>query len=148
VADIVRHDPFRLLDREFGGLRGALDRLWNEPFPRAGLLEEGALDVDVYQRKGSVVVEASLPGFAREEIDVQFHEGVLSIKAEHSEEHEEHDKNYYRRERHYGAVSRRLALPGIVTDAPVDATLKGGVLTIKIAAPATPVPKPIEIKAG
>jgi len=137
-----------MLDREFSGLRGALDRLWGDSLFRDGLLDEGSLAVDVYQRDGKVSVEASLPGFTQEEIDVQLHEGVLSIKAEHREEKEEKDTNYYRRERRYGAVSRRIALPGIVTDTPVEATLKDGVLKVDIAVPEKAQPKSIEIKSA
>jgi len=36
-----------------------------------------------------LLVKASLPGFEPEDIDVHVNEGVLSIKAQHSEEHEE-----------------------------------------------------------
>ena len=44
---------------------------------------------------------------------MQVHEGVLSIKAEHDEEHEAGDERFYRRERVSGSVSRRIALPGV-----------------------------------
>ena len=88
-----------------------------------------------------------MPGFAKDEIDVNVNEGVLAIKGQHSEEHEESGERFYRRERSYGAVSRRIALPGIVADADVSAELKSGVLTLHIPLPETAKPKQIEIKA-
>jgi HSP20 family protein len=147
MADIVRRDPFDL-----GGFRQMMDRLFEEPFLRTPVLgngwDEGTLPVDISQADGKLIVRASLPGFKTEDIDVQVNEGVLSIKAEHSEDTETTDEKYYRRERRYGSVSRRIALPGIVHDAPVDAALKDGVLTLSIEVPEKARPKQIEIKAG
>jgi HSP20 family protein len=151
MADIVWTDPFRALrlaDGDFGNLRSELQRMMGGSLLRGDLLDEGSLDVDVYERDGKVMVEASLPGFTKDEIDVQLHEGVLAIKAEHSEKKEEKGKDYYRRERRYGAVARRIALPGIVTDAPVEAVLKDGVLQIEIAVPSKAQPKAVEVKAA
>jgi HSP20 family protein len=110
--------------------------------------DEGTLPVDIAESEGKLLVKASLPGFAKDDIDVQVNEGVLSIKAEHSDETETKNEKFYRRERRYGSVSRRIALPGIVHDAPVDAQLKDGVLTLAIEVPEKAKPKQIEIKAS
>lgn len=146
MADIVRRDPF-----ELGGLRQMMERMFEEPFFRlpaatAGW-DEGTLPVDVSESEGKLVVRASLPGFKKEDIDVQVNDGVLSIKAEHNEETETRNEKFYRRERRYGSVSRRIALPGIVHDAPVSAQLKDGVLTLSIEVPEKARPKQIEIQA-
>lgn len=109
-------------------------------------LDEGSLELDVLEQDGKVIVKASLPGFKKEDIDVQVHEGVLSIKAERSEEHEEKDAKFYRRERSWGSVARRVALPGIVEDADVQAELKDGVLTLTVPVPQKAQPKQIEIQ--
>ncbi|MFN8639305.1 MAG: Hsp20/alpha crystallin family protein [Dehalococcoidia bacterium] len=150
MADIVPAEGFRWLDRDFGNLRRMMDRVFDDTFFRspAAFMDEGSLALDVLEKDGKVVVKASLPGFTKEEIDVQVHEGVLYIKAEHNEEHEEKDAKFYRRERRYGAVSRRVALPANVASAEVDAELKDGVLTMTLPLPERAQPKPIEIKAG
>jgi len=146
VADIVRRDPF-----ELGGLRQMMERMFEEPFFRtpatAAGWDEGTLPVDISESEGKLVVRASLPGFKKEDIDVQVNDGVLSIKAEHNEETETRNEKFYRRERRYGSVSRRIALPGIVHDAPVSAQLKDGVLTLSIEVPEKARPKQIEIQA-
>lgn len=147
VADMVRRDPF---DGTFGNLRQLMDRLFDDSMfrgPTLGL-EEGTLAVDISEKEGKLVVRASLPGFKKEDIDVQVNDGVLAIKAEHSEEREVKDERYYRRERRFGAVSRRIALPGIVHDASVSAELKDGVLTLAIDVPEQARPKQIEIKTA
>jgi len=148
MADIVRHDPF-------GSMRQAMDRLFDDSLFRdsffrgpARMSDEGTLPIDISETDSDLIVRASLPGFDKDEIDVDVHEGVLSIKAQHSEDHEEKGERFYRRERSFGAVSRRIALPGIVADADVEADLKGGVLTLRIPIPEKPKPKQIEIKAS
>jgi HSP20 family protein len=144
MADIVRRDPFT-------HLRQTMDRLFDDSFFRVAggrpFDEEGTLPVDISETDSELVVRASLPGFTTDEISVDVNDGVLSIKGQHQEEHEERGERFYRRERTFGAVSRRIALPGIVADAAVEAELKSGVLTLRIALPEKAKPKQIEIKS-
>ena len=144
MAGIVRRDPF-------AGMRQVMDRLFDDSLFRASDgwgLEEGTLPVDISEVDGKLGVRASLPGFNKEDIDVQVHEGILSIKAEHSEETETGDERFYRRERRFGSLSRRIALPGVVHDSKVDAELKDGVLTLTLVLPEKPKPKQIEIRGS
>ncbi len=86
MADIVPVEPFRWMDRDFGNLRRMMERVFDDSFFRSpALSEDGSLALDVMEKDGKVVVKASLPGFKKEEIDVQVHEGALYIKAEHNE---------------------------------------------------------------
>ena len=148
MADIVPRDPFSFMDREFGSLRMALDRLMGESLLRGSVLDAGSMDIDIYERDGKTVVEASLPGFKREEIDVQLHEGVLSITAQHNEEHGDSQRNYYRRERRFGHLTRRIPLPASVRDDHVNAQFKDGVLRIELDVPPEAAARPIEVKEG
>jgi HSP20 family protein len=145
MADIVPVDQFRWMDRDFGNLRRMVDRVFDDTFFRSNS-DDGSLALDVLEKDGHVVVKASLPGFQKDEIDVQVHDGVLYIKAEHNEEKEENNAKFYRRERRYGAVARRVALPGTVAESDVNAELKDGVLTLTLPVPAKAQPKQIEIK--
>lgn len=110
--------------------------------------EDGNLAVDVSEKDGEVIVRASLPGFDEEDIDVQIHNGVLTIKAEHTEETETKDERFYRKERRYGSVARRITLPGIVSEADAKAELKAGVLELRIPQSAEARPKQIPIKTN
>ena len=148
MADIVRHDPFT-------SLRQTVDRLFDDSFFRDSffrtpgrLMDEGTLPVDISETEGALVVRASLPGFQKEDIEVNVNDGVLSIKGQHSEAHEVQGEHFYRRERTFGSVSRRIALPGIVADADVHAELKSGVLTLRIPLPEKAKPKQVEINAA
>jgi HSP20 family protein len=107
------------------------------------------LPVDISQVDGNLKVEASLPGFAKDEIEVGLRGGVLSIEAKHSEEKETREMDYYRRERHSGAVSRRVSLPtAVADDAKVDAEFKDGVLRLLIPIPPEAKAAKIEIKGA
>lgn len=106
------------------------ERFLSEPFfvqefPAAiQRIEEGTLALDVSEDNTSVLVRASLPGFRREDVDIEVHDGVLTIKAQYNEEHEEKNERYYRKERRTGSVSRRIALPALVQETGGQAELK------------------------
>lgn len=123
---LTTRDPLEMFRTGFG-------RMLDEPFFRSALgVEEGSLPLDISQTEKEIVVRASLPGYKKEDIEVQVHNGVLSIKADYKHEHEETGERFYRRERRYGSVSRRIALPGIVEESETQAELKDGVLTLRV----------------
>jgi len=122
----------------------------NDPFfaeakSLAPVLEEGTLALDVSEDERHVYVRASLPGFTREDVDIEVHDGVLGIKAEHAEETESKHERYYRKERRVGSVSRRLALPSTVVEDGIKAELKDGVLTLTMQKVQKEQPKKIKI---
>jgi HSP20 family protein len=148
MASLIRRDPF-----EIPSMNRMFDRFFSEPFfsNSATLLapvasaEEGTLAVDVSEDEKTVIVRASLPGFKKEDIHVEVNDGVLSIKAERSEEKEDKGENFYRKERFFGSVSRRIALPSTVTEAETRAELKDGVLTLRLPKSQKALPKKIAI---
>ena len=107
--------------------------------------EEGTLALDVSEDESSVLVRASLPGFTKEDLSVEVHDGVLTINATHRDESEESGERYYRRERRVGSLSRRVALPSQVDDSKAKAELKDGVLTLRLPKSEQALPKKISI---
>lgn len=111
------------------------------------LMQTGSLAVDISEGKeGETIVRASLPGFKKEDVQVSVHNGVLDIKAESREETETKDEKFFRKERRYGSLSRRIALPGNPSGEGVAAELKDGVLTVKVPGNGKSGPKKIDIK--
>lgn len=108
-------------------------------------LDEGTLAVDVSEDDKHVFVRASLPGFKKENVQVEVHDGVLSIKAEQSEEKEETSERFYRRERRFGSMNRRIALPSTVVEGETKAELKDGVLTLRLPKSVKEQPRKIQI---
>jgi len=131
-------------------IRDLMESLTSDPFFSGNgngttWIEEGNLALDISEKDGEVIVRASVPGYRREDIDVQIHEGVLSIKAEKIQETESKNERFYYKERRTGAVSRRVALPGMLADAKAKAELKDGVLTLRIPQSEAAKPKQIQI---
>ena len=131
MFEIMKRDPF--FARPGRDLLSfiASDPFFATPMERT-FAEDGNLALDVSEADGNVIVRASMPGFKKDEIDVQIRNGVLTIQAEHSEEEETKGEKFHRKERRYGAVTRSIALPGNVTEENAKAELKDGVLTLCI----------------
>jgi len=147
MLNIIRHhDPIGRTVRDL--LSFAVD----ESIFRTPVFNSDAaatLALDIAESDGELIVRASVPGFGKEDIDVQIHDGVLSIKAEHSEDPEDPettDDRFYRRERRVGSVSRTVALPGELTLADSRAELADGVLTLRIPQAEASRPKQIPIE--
>lgn len=104
--------------------------------------------VDMYEEDNQVIVKAELPDIAKKDIDISLEDDVLTIKAEKKEETEEGEKGttHYTRERRFGQYVRRMTLPGKVDTENVTATLKKGVLEIKLPRAEEPEAKQTEIK--
>lgn len=99
--------------------------------------------VDEFREDDTLVIRADLPGIdPDEDVDVSVTDNMLTIRAEHREEHEEEDKGFLRRELRRGSFSRTLALPADVTEDDVTASYKQGILEIRV-----PMPQPPQAEA-
>lgn len=140
---IIRRDPFDM----FSPVEGLFNRLFQEPFAmQVPVIEEGALAVDVSETEDALIVRASLPGFRKEDVNIEVHESVLTISASREEVSEESGEKFYRRERRTGSVSRRIALPTSVADDQAEAQLAEGVLTLRLPKSRKDAPKRISVK--
>jgi len=95
--------------------------------------DTAAYPCDIREENGQIIVDAELPGFKKEEIKVTLDNGVLNISADHKEEHQKKDDGHsYLHERQYRRIQRTFTLPAAVNESKVDASLKNGVLHLKI----------------
>jgi HSP20 family protein len=131
VLIIVTKGGIRMKYNVIKGTPNALNQnLFNDDFffPR---LNYGT-QIDVYQKDNEYVVEIDLPGYKKEEINVEFNDDVLSVKAEHIEEKEKEDsKKYYYRSRKCSEFMRQIRFSN-VDEQKIDAGFKDGVLTVKL----------------
>ncbi|MCK9235512.1 MAG: Hsp20 family protein [Acholeplasmataceae bacterium] len=86
--------------------------------------------LDVKDEGNAFIIEAELPGVKKENITLNYHDGLLDIAIEHQEEKEETDQNYLHRERRYRSMRRTLNL-GELDESQIDARLEEGILTVK-----------------
>ena len=108
--------------------------LFNE-FERSVFGENGRrlpmFSTDIKDEGGHYLLQAELPGFQKEDIDLDVKDGVLTISASHQQESEETQGNYLCRERRSGSFSRSFSLDGIQEDG-ITAAYQNGVLELKL----------------
>ena len=88
---------------------------------------------DIQEDGDNFVLEADLPGFKKEDIQLQLDGDTLTIQAQRHSEHEEQEKKgkYVCCERSYGAYSRSFDVSGIRAEG-ITASYDSGVLTLKL----------------
>ena len=96
--------------------------------------------IEVADTPEAVIVKAQVPGVSKDNLQVNVTDNALTLKGEVKEDKTTEDKNYHRREFHYGEFSRTIPLPTTVQAEKATAQLKDGVLEVTI-------PKRQEIKA-
>jgi HSP20 family protein len=136
---LVKYDPFAQLDalqKQFFG-----DDLLS---PLKGV---NIPTTDVYTNSDSeLVVEAHLPNFEQNDINISVDNGALVVQAEKHEKEEDKDKKYVVRESS-SSFYRRIQLPDRADGENIEAHLDDGVLKVKVPLTPLPEPKKIEIKS-
>lgn len=106
------------------------------------------MPLDIEETEENFVVMASLPGFAPEDIKIEVEDGVLTIRAEHSNEEEQEHEGWHLRERQAGSVERKLRLGKNIDSESINAELELGVLTLTLDKVEEAKPRLIEVKAA
>jgi HSP20 family protein len=114
---------------------------------REGGSNWSSLAVDMYQTDNDIVVKAALPGIKADEVQINVHGDVLTIKGEVKHEEEKKDKAWHIREHRWGAFERSVRLPADVVSDKAKADFENGILTITLPKSEEVKPKTITIKA-
>jgi len=101
--------------------------------------------VDIHEDDNSFYIDAELPGFTRDQIDISLENSVLTIEAEREAEKREGQQQHVN-ERRYTRVARTLRVPRSVDSENVDAELSDGVLHITLHKKEEVRPRKINIK--
>jgi HSP20 family protein len=118
-------------------------REWNSPVERAARLAP-AVDVSESEKSYSITVE--LPGVKKDDVTVEVHENVLSIRGEKKSEREEKKDKTHWVERTYGSFSRSFTLPPTAVSEDLKASFNDGVLTVELPKKEEVKPRQILIK--
>ena len=87
--------------------------------------------VDVTEDDTSYIVTAELPGASKNDINVECHDNVLTIKGEKRDEREEEDEHRHYVERSFGSFTRSFRMPPDASD-DINAKFRDGVLTVAV----------------
>jgi HSP20 family protein len=144
------HEPFESMQREFDHMLG---RFFGAP--EASARAYSPYGVDVREDSDHLYVEAELPGFKKEDIDVTLENQTLTIAADRSEERKDGNGNsangggkkgeWLLNERRHTRFLRSFTLPSTVSDQKVDAKLSDGVLTITLDKREETKPRKIQV---
>ncbi len=137
-TDLTLPTPWRLFDdfdRIFRDFRlGTEDffrsRRWPALLPRDGSGVRRAL-VDLKDTGTEFVVQAELPGVAKEDLDIEVTKAGVEFRAEAKQEREEEEEGYFLKERSYRSWHRRVSFPSEVLPDKAEAKLEEGVLTLR-----------------
>ena len=134
---------------EMSILQRQMNRIFNEASHNAGEAEANGWspDTDIYETESNLVLQADLPGFNVEDIDIVVENSVLTIRGERQFDAKARSEGYHRMERSYGKFSRSFTLSSRVDAQNIQANYKNGVLSITLAKAEQARSKRIQIAA-
>jgi len=143
MNNATRWNPFR----EIADMQRQLDRVfedvWNESESR---YTSNWMPIDVTETEAGYRVVADLPGLSVDDINVNFHDGTLTISGEVQDTKNEEGNNILVRERTFGKFSRSINLPMPVDVDHVDASYDNGILTLELPKAESAKPRQIQVK--
>ena len=99
--------------------------------------------VDIAEDNEAMTVHAELPGLKKEDVKIKIREGVLTLSGEKKFKEEKKKDKYYCVETQYGTFARSFTLPKSVDPDKIEASMKDGILHLRI--PKKPEAKEREI---
>ena len=136
-------DPFEMAQREFDHMLG---RLFNG-HQGDGNQRLAPYGVDIREDADHFYVEAELPGFKKEDVEITLENQTLTIAAQRRDESRQEGKKgeLLLHERRYSRFLRSFTLPPTVNEQSVNAKLQDGVLTITLNKREETKPRKIQV---
>jgi HSP20 family protein len=128
-----------------------IDRLFDDFVPTRsnanGDTETGVWTprTDVAETEDSYVLHVDAPGLKREDFNINWQEGTLTVSGERKWEERSERENVVRMERAFGHFFRSFQLPKSVNGDMISAVYQDGVLTVNIPKAEESKPRRIEI---
>jgi len=130
---VIRWDPFAEVDTFFNRMLPSGYAIW----PRSALQGNGgklewAPTADISETDKEYLIRAELPAVKKEDVQVMFDDGIITIKGERKQQKEDKNEKYHRTESFYGSFERRFSVPENVTAESIRCESKDGILTVHI----------------
>ncbi len=94
--------------------------------------EEGQLTVDMWQNQNEILIQAIVGGIKPEDLDVSISHDMVTIRGKREKSKEISGTDYFYQELYWGSFSRSILLPQEIDTEESEATIKHGLLTIKL----------------
>ncbi len=108
------------------------DDMFDSFFPKGTVYSDNVMRTDVYEKDGYYNLDIELPGYNKEDVQMDIMDGYLNIKANHNQTNEEKDAkgNLIRSERRFGSCSRSFYVGENIKAEDIKARFENGILNI------------------
>ncbi|MDD4975012.1 MAG: Hsp20/alpha crystallin family protein [Bacteriovorax sp.] len=126
------------IGNDLASFQREMNSLMNNFFTRGEVLPSTLLDysfyptIDLKEKNDKYLLDADLPGMNESDIDIDFHDNILTIKGEKKSEKETRDLDYVCVERSSGSFRRDIYLDEEIDQSNIKADLKDGVLHMEL----------------
>ncbi len=147
-----RYYPLAELSRLEDTFDKFVDRFFSDFFPTRWEKEESLPGiewtpaVDLMEKEDHFILKLEIPGIKKEDIDISVSDDVVTVKGELKKIKKDKGETYYLAEMCCGSFGRSVKLPHEIDSNKVEATLKDGVLELKLPKKEIHKPKVIEVK--
>ena len=118
-----------MIPRRNGNGLDIFDEVFSDPF--FGEKENKIMKTDVKEKDGNYILEIDIPGYDKEDIQLELRDGYLTVTATKNEEKEDKKAKYLRRERFSGMCSRSYYVGDNVKEEDIKANFKNGILKVE-----------------
>ena len=110
------------------------DNFWDKKNPLYGKHAKNMMKTDVRETEDSYELDIDLPGFKKDEIQIQLENGYVTVSAAKGLDKDEKDKEgkYIRRERYAGNVSRSFYVGNNVQREDIHPKFENGILSFTV----------------
>ncbi|HOF88054.1 MAG TPA: Hsp20/alpha crystallin family protein [Armatimonadota bacterium] len=132
MGPLTRWQPVSELGRLRDEMNRIIEEFFGEPTESAPRATVRIPSVDVIDRDDALVVRSELPGLSKDRLHLEATTDTLLIRGEVTQQAEERDARYLRRERVWGSFQRIVPLPTEVKPDAVSATYTDGMLEVTL----------------
>ncbi len=145
MTSLIRFSP----SSEIRSLQREIDRMFDSVLPRGnGDAEQSvwAPRVDLAETDHAYLIYLDVPGMKREDLEVSFQDGSLTVCGERKQLGPEKADSLVRVERRFGRFYRSFDLPKAVDSTKIEAAYEDGVLTIEVPKAEESKPRTVQVK--
>ena len=140
---LVKWNPTRSLMTDFDRI---FDSMFTHDLPQFSSTNSWTPAIDVNETETKFFLSAAMPGLDKQDVSVDIHDGVITIKGERAIDNEKSTDGYRIRERQLGSFNRSFRLPDTVNEDKVAAKVKNGVLMVTLPKTKEIIPDGRQIK--
>ena len=144
MSSMIRFSP----STQLRGLQREVDHLFENFFNDGFNADTPSMwtpRADVAETDENYTVHVDVPGMNKEDLDINFQDGMLTISGERKSEVKEEKENFVRMERSTGRFYRSFRLPKQIDADRIGATYTDGVLTLTVPKAEETKPRRIEV---